>query len=158
MKTLIVYLSKFGNTRKLAEAMAETVKPSGNVRVVAIDQLAASDFDGVDLVVMGSPTHAFTLPEAVRTVLESLPLAILGGKSVAAFDTTVKPWPLRCLRASPKLLNRLTYLGGKPIARPETFFVKTKNPQKSGQIDLLLEGELERARRWAGELLDRSNR
>ncbi len=156
MRALIVYFSQFGNTRRLAEAMAETMKQPGDARVIAIDQLAASDFDRIDLVVMGSPTHAFALPEAVRTVLESLPLAILGGKSVAAFDTTVKPWPLRHLRASPKLLGHLRRLGGSPIARPETFFVKTKNPQKSGQIDLLLEGEIDRARGWAAKLLSQS--
>ncbi len=32
MKTLIVYFSKFGNTRKLAEAMAETMKQAGDAR------------------------------------------------------------------------------------------------------------------------------
>jgi flavodoxin len=157
MRTLIAYFSKFGNTRRLAETMAETTKQAGDTRVISIDQLAASDFDGVDLVVMGSPTHAFTLPQAVRTVVESLPLAILGGKSVAAFDTTVKPWPLRRLRASPKLLDRLVRLGGAPVARPETFFVATKTPQKSGQIDLLLEGELDRARLWTARLLQQAS-
>jgi len=72
---------------------------------------------------------------------------------VAGFDTTVKPWPLRLMRASPKLLRQLLRLGGKPAAQSETFFVQTRNPQKSGQIDLLLEDELDRARQWAGEIL-----
>jgi flavodoxin len=156
MRTLIVYFSRFGNTRRLAEAMAETLKQAGDTRTISIDRLAASDFEGVDLVVMGTPTHGFTLPESVRTVLGKLPEGILGGRSVAAFDTTVKPWPLRHLRASPKLLACLTRLGGTPVARAETFFVQTKNPQKSGQIDLLLEGELERARDWATQILERS--
>ncbi|HNS21397.1 MAG TPA: flavodoxin domain-containing protein [Sedimentisphaerales bacterium] len=152
MKTLIVYFSKFGNTRRLAEAMAETFQQAGEARVIGLDQLAASDFEGIDLVVMGSPTHAFTLPKAVRAVLESLPLAILSAKSVAAFDTTVTAWPLRYLRASPKLLAHLTSLGGTPVAKPRTFSVRTSNPQKSGEIDLLLDGELDRARQWAGTL------
>lgn len=155
MRTLIVYFSKFGNTRRLAEAMADTMRRTGDARLIGIERLAASDFDGIDLVVMGSPTHGFTVPPEVRTVLEALPLAILGGKSVAAFDTTVKLWPLRYLRASPKLLRRLRHLGGNAVARPETFFVATKNPQKTGEIDLLLGGELERARKWAAGLLER---
>ena len=79
MKTLVVYFSKFGNTRKLAEAIAERMRQAGETRVIGIDQLAASDFDGVDLVIMGSPTHAFSVPQEVRTVLDDLPLAILGG-------------------------------------------------------------------------------
>jgi len=156
MRTLIVYFSQFGNTRRLAEMMAETMKSAGEARVVSIDHLAASDFEGVDLVIVGTPTHAFAVPEAVRKILQSLPSGILNGKSVAAFDTTVKPWPLRHLRASPKLLKHLARLGGNPIARPETFFVATKNPQKTGEINLLLEGELERANIWATEVLERA--
>lgn len=156
MRALIVYFSRFGNTRRLAEAMAETMKQAGEARVIGIDRLAASDFDGVDLVVLGSPTHAFSVPQEVRTALDALPLAILGGKSIAAFDTTVKLWPLRHLRASPKLLAHLTRLGGNPIARPQTFYVNTKNPQKTGEIDLLLAGEFERAKEWAAKLLEPS--
>jgi len=157
MTTLIVYFSKFGNTRKLAEAMAETLRPSADVRAISIDRLAPADFEGVDLVVMGTPTHAFSVPQPVRTAMEALPLGILAAKSVAAFDTTVRPWPLRRLRASPKLLRHLTDLGGGPIARPQTFFVKTSNPRKTGQIDLLFEGELDHARKWAAGLLGQAN-
>lgn len=154
MRTLIVYFSKFGNTGRLAEAMAETLGRTGQIRTVNMDQLATSHFEAAELIVMGSPTHAFTLPQAVRSVLDAQPLSILSGKSVAAFDTTVKLWPLRHLRASPKLLEYLKRLGGTPVARPKTFYVRTKNPHKSGDIDLLLAGELDRARKWADGLVD----
>jgi len=156
MRILIAYFSKFGNTRKLAEAMAETMKPAGQVRVIAIDHLSANDFEGADLVVMGTPTHAFSVPQAVRAVLDALPLSILTGKSVAAFDTTVRWWPLRRLRASPKLLARLTRLGGRRLARPETFFVRTKGEENVPEPNLLFEGELDRARKWAARLFDQS--
>jgi flavodoxin len=156
MKTLIVYYSKFGNTQRIAETIAETMGQTGEVRVVSIDRLAASDLEGVDLVVVGSPTHAFTVPPVVRSALEALPRGILAGKSVAAFDTSVKPWPLRLMRASPKLLRQLAGLGGKPIAPPRTFFVRTSSTQRPGEVDLLLEGELDRAREWAAGLLDQS--
>jgi len=156
MKALFVYYSKFGNTRKVAEAIAEAMKEAGEVRTINLEQLAAADFEGGDLVVVGTPTHAFSMPQAVRTALAALPPGILAGKSVAAFDTTVRPWPLRHLRASPKLLRQLRRLGGRPVVAPQTFFVQTKNPQRSGEIDLLLEGELERARQWVGDILDKS--
>jgi len=156
MKTLIVYFSKFGNTRRVAQEIAETMKQAGDTRVVSIDQLAASDLDGVDLVVTGSPTHAFSVPQAVRSALATLPPGILAGKSVATFDTTVKPWPLRLMRAAPKLLRQLQGLGGKPVVRPQTFFVQTHSTQKTGETDLLLEGEIERAREWARQILQQS--
>ena len=153
MKTLIVYFSKFGNTEKVAQAIAEAMKQAGDARVVSIDQLTTSDFEGVDLAVMGSPTHGFTVPENVRAALAALPPGILAGKSVAAFDTTVRPWPLRFFRASPKLLRQLSQLGGKPVARPQTFFVQTRSTQGAGDRDLLLEGQVERAQEWAGQIL-----
>jgi flavodoxin len=153
MKTLVVYFSKFGNTRRLAETIAEVMKPGGDARVISIEQLGASDFEGMDLVVVGSPTHAFTLPPNVRSALEALPAGALTGKAVAAFDTTVKLWPLRLMRASPKLLGLLQRLGGKPAAGPETFVVKTSGTKQPGEVDLLLAGELERSRQWAGALL-----
>jgi hypothetical protein len=75
---------------------------------------------------------------------------------VAAFDTTVKLWPLRRMRASPKLLRQLQSLGGRPVAPAETFVVKTSGTKHPGEVDLLLPGELERSRQWAGELLRHS--
>lgn len=141
---------------RLAEAIADTVKQAGEARVVSIDQLTASDFEGTDLVVMGSPTHAFTVPQEVRSVLTALPPGILAGKSVAAFDTTVRPWPLRLMRASPKLLRQLRRLGGKPVAPPQTFFVRTSSTQQPGEVDLLLEGQIERAQKWADQILKQS--
>ncbi|MBN1507878.1 MAG: flavodoxin domain-containing protein [Sedimentisphaerales bacterium] len=156
MNTLIVYFSKFGNTRKVAESVGEVMRQAGDARVVSIDQFAASDLESAGLVVVGSPTHAFNVPRAVRAALDALPQAILAGKSVAAFDTTVRLWPLRHMRASPKLLRRLRQLGGRPVAPPQTFYVKTSGTQQPGEVDLLLEGEMERARQWADGLLNRS--
>lgn len=153
MKVLIVYFSKFGNTRRVAQTMAEAMKSAGDVRVISIDQLAASDLEGMDLVVVGSPTHAFSVPQTVRSTLAALPPGILTGKSVAAFDTTVRLWPLRLMRASPKLLRQLRALGGKPVAQPNTFFVKTSSTQQAGEVDLLLEGQIEQAKEWAGQIL-----
>ncbi len=155
MKIAIAYFSKFGNTRRLAEVMREAMKQAGEVRVMGIGEVGPGDFEGVDLVVVGTPTHAFSVPQEVRTVLDRLPAGVLAGKDVAAFDTTARPWPLRVLRASPKVLRRLQGLGGKPLVQPETFFVRARNPQTSGEIDLLLEGQVERARQWAGTILDR---
>jgi len=156
MKTLVVYFSKFGNTKRVAEAVAEVMRQAGEARIMSIDQLAASDFEGADLVIMGSPTHGFTVPQEVRAVLEAFPQGSLSGRCMAAFDTTVGVWPLKRMRASPKLLGQLSRLGGKPVAQPETFFIRARNPQKTGEVDLLLEGEIERARQWAAEILDKS--
>jgi flavodoxin len=149
MKSLVVYFSKFGNTQKIAEAIAETLGSAGSVRVISTDQFGVSDLEGVDMVVMGSPTHRMNLPEAVRTVFETLPRRILRGTSVAAFDTSYKMsrW-LAPFTAARKLAHKLRGLGGKRVVPPETFHVV----EREGP---LYEGEIERARAWAALILKR---
>ncbi|HEY63458.1 MAG TPA: flavodoxin family protein [Caldilineae bacterium] len=143
MKALVVYFSKFGNTQKVAEAIAEMLESAGSVCVLSLEQLTASDMKGVDLVVMGSPTHRMNLPEAVRLVLKGFPRRILRGTHIATFDTSYKmSWWLSHFTAARRLARALRRLGGRQIAPPETFHVM----EKEGP---LYEGEIERARKWA---------
>ena len=90
MKTVIVYHSRFGHTRRLAEAMAEQLAPKGTARAIATDQVTPADLHGADLVVMGSPTHRMRLPEEVRPLFDALPRKCLRGAAVAAFDTSYR--------------------------------------------------------------------
>ncbi|MBG6224672.1 hypothetical protein IWX63_001234 [Arthrobacter sp. CAN_A2] len=64
MNTLIVYESMFGNTRMIAEAVAEALRPSGSGVTVTTAADAPTDLSGYGLVVVGAPTHAHTLPQA----------------------------------------------------------------------------------------------
>ncbi|MGD2143959.1 MAG: flavodoxin family protein [Anaerolineae bacterium] len=147
MKAIVVYFTKFGNTRRVAEVIAEALDAGGSVRVLAADQLTAADVKGADLLVMGTPTHRMNLPKAVRPVLESLPGGSLKGIPIAAFDTSYQmSWLLNQFTASKRLNRRLRKLGGKPIVPPATFLVV----ERQGP---LLEGEIERAKTWAGTIL-----
>ena len=149
MKSLVIYFSKFGNTQMVAEAIAEVLRSAGSVRVMSADQLTVSDLKEVDLVVMGSPTHNMNLPKAVRPVFETLPKRVLRGILVAAFDTSYKmSWWLNHFTASKRLSKKLRKLGGKQIVPPETFLVT----EREGP---LYDGEIERARAWAGLILEK---
>ncbi|MFC2029384.1 flavodoxin family protein [Chloroflexota bacterium] len=156
MHTLIVYYSDFGNTKKLAEKIAESPAEEGQAHVVSTDQLTAADLRDTDLAVMGSPTHYQNLPKIFQAALETLPRGALEGKAVAAFDTSVETWgPLMRLTAAHKLLRKMRKLGGRQAAKPETFLVKQRDREDEGQHDLLYDGEVERARDWATALLDK---
>lgn len=149
MNALIVYFSKFGHTQRVAESIANVIDSIGPSRVLSSDQLKASDLDGVDLVVMGSPTHKMNLPEAVRPIFERLPKRILRDKSFAVFDTSYKMSPfLAKFTAAKRLDRKLRKLGGKRVVRPETFHVM----EREGP---LFEGEIERASLWANSILVR---
>jgi flavodoxin len=152
MVTLVVYFSKFGNTKKVAEAIVQTLEQENHVQIVDSDELVPADFNDVDLVIMGSPTHNMNLPKAVRPVFERLPKKILKGKLVAAFDTSYKlsGW-LYPFTAGKKLNKKLRKLGGKRIVPPEVFLVK----EREGP---LYEGEIRRAMKWAATILDRKEK
>jgi hypothetical protein len=62
MNTLIVYESLFGNTRLIAETIAQTLRASGDEVTEASAAEAPADVTGFDLVVIGAPTHAHSLP------------------------------------------------------------------------------------------------
>ncbi len=54
---MIVYESMFGNTRAIAEAIAEGFGPGVRVLGVADADADARALDGADLVIVGGPTH-----------------------------------------------------------------------------------------------------
>jgi flavodoxin len=147
-KTVIVYYSKFGHTRRLAEAMAKELAAEGSTAcAIATDLVAATDLQGADLVVMGAPTHRMRLPEEVRPIFDVLPRGCLRGATVAAFDTSYRMNRfLARFTAANTLDGKLRRLGGKRVAPPETFFMV-------GREGPLADGEIERARAWAGALL-----
>ncbi len=152
MNTLVIYFSKYGNTQKVAECIGIECEMKGGTRVLSLDNLTAADLQDVDLVIAGSPTHRMNLPEAAREKFDHLPKRLLKGKPVAAFDTSYKMnWFLNRFTAAKKLAQKLRKLGGKRVVLPETFHVmEAKGP--------LYEGELERAKIWAGIILQKAGK
>ena len=150
MKTVVVYFSKFGNTRLVAEAIAEGLDENGTVKVLNAEAMAARELEDADLVVMGTPTHKMNLPEPVEPIFDRLPKRLLKGKQVAAFDTSYKmSWILNRFTAAKRLSHKLGKLGGKRVVPPETFIVE-------GKQGPLYEGELERAGDWARTILEKA--
>jgi flavodoxin len=150
MNALVVYYSQFGNTRQVAEAVAEVFQGAGTARALSAEHLTAAELQAVDLVVMGTPTHKMNLPQAVRPLFEELPRRILRGVPVAAFDTSYKMSPfLARFTAAKRIDRKLGKLGGKRLLSPETFYVEEHHEGP------LYEGEIERVRRWAASILAR---
>ncbi|NPV74881.1 MAG: flavodoxin family protein [Anaerolineae bacterium] len=152
MKALVVYDSFFGNTEKIAKAIGGAFDPQTQVEVVRASEVKPEQLEGVELLVVGSPTRQFRASEATLAFLNSLPPNSLKGKKAAAFDTRVdmkkqKSWLLRLIGklfryAAEPIGAALEKSGGKLVLPPEGFFVEdTEGP--------LREGELERAAAWA---------
>jgi hypothetical protein len=161
LRALVVFESAFGNTEEVARAIAVGLEPRFQPEVVAVADAPASVDQGVDLLVIGAPTHALGLSRpntreqataqggrtstiGVREWLESLEAP--PGIAAAAFDTRiVKPWVLRLTgTASRAAARRLRKRGFRVVARESFVVVGTQGP--------LREGERERAREWAATL------
>jgi flavodoxin I len=147
MKALIVYDSVYGNTEKIARAIAEAITPSGEVKVLQAGEANPSELESTDLLIVGSPTHAGRPTPAVQDLLNKVPKLPQGIK-VAAFDTRSQTRLVMVFGyAAGRIARNLKKKGGNLIGSPEGFFVTgTKGPLK--------EGELERAAGWAKGMLE----
>ncbi|MCK4843467.1 MAG: flavodoxin domain-containing protein, partial [Dehalococcoidia bacterium] len=72
MKALIVYDSVYGNTEKIARAIAEAITPSGEVKVVGAGEANPSELASIDLLIVGSPTHGGRPTPAVQNLLNKV--------------------------------------------------------------------------------------
>ena len=86
MKTLVVYESRFGNTALIARAVADALREWGAAHLLAVDEVTAPDLAGLDLLVVGGPTHAHGPSPELGGWLKGLPAGRVMGLPVAAFD------------------------------------------------------------------------
>ncbi|MGN6272834.1 MAG: flavodoxin domain-containing protein [Protaetiibacter sp.] len=61
-QALVVYESMFGATRLAADAIREGLAEAADVTCVSVHALAPSELEACELVVVGAPTHARSLP------------------------------------------------------------------------------------------------
>jgi flavodoxin I len=152
VKALVVYDSVYGNTEKVAQAMAAVLEcEARRVTAVTAEQLA-----GLDVLLVGSPTQAFQPLKPVKAFLKNIPAGKLDGIKVAAFDTRmdVKEVNNAVLTFFAKLFGyaaepigkQLVKKGGTQAVPPAGFIVE-------GSEGPLKEGELERAAAWAQQIL-----
>jgi len=92
VKALVVYDSVYGNTEKIAKALAAGLESGGvDVDVVKVDAVKFDELGEVDLLCVGSPVHAWDASKPVKEFLERLKSVDgLSGKKAFAFDTKMK--------------------------------------------------------------------
>ena len=87
-KAIIIYETRTGNTRIIAEAIQEGIKKAG-VEVLSkrTAEAKADDLVDVDAVVLGAPTYHHDLISPMKTFLFEMEKADLKGKVGAAFGS-----------------------------------------------------------------------
>jgi flavodoxin len=143
VKTLVVFDSTYGNTKKIAEAIAQTI--SDDTRTVRASEYETKDLKGIDVLFIGSPTVDGKPTEQIQQLAISL-RGKASGIRIVTFDTRLR---IRLGKlhgyAAERIADQLCESGAK-IARSEGFIVTGRNGP-------LADGELERAKSWAAKTL-----
>ena len=152
MNSIVIYASHFGNTRAIAEAIAQGLRSRGVVRVLSVEEVGAALPERADLVVIGGPTEAHGMTVPLAQFLDRLGPEALRSVAAVGFDTRLR-WP-RWLSGSAGLgiTERLDQAGARLIAPAESFFIKGVAGTGGSKNAELQDGELERATAW-GEAL-----
>ncbi len=155
MRALVAYESMFGNTERVARAVAAGLRLEGmDATVRNVCDSPKADLSEVDLVVVGAPTHGFSLSrpvtrqDAVRQggresaehrgmrewlrTLEHTDRPILA----AAFDTRVTKVRYLPASASRRAARALTEYGHRMVSPPMGFIVQdVSGPLESREVD-----------------------
>ncbi len=142
MKALVIYATHKGNTRRVAEAIANGLRSDGSAAVRSVDE--SPTIADEDLIVIGGPTEGHHVIPELYEFLNRLPAGALTGRRVAAFDTRLD-WP-RWMSgsAADDIGRRVESLDAWNVVRPESFFVS--------MVPEVRAGELTRARAWGAGL------
>jgi hypothetical protein len=164
-RALVVYESMFGNTEKVAGAVARGLQLEGvDTGLVDVGSAPAHLAADLDLLVVGGPTHGFSMSRVstrddavrqgapseraalgLREWLGSVQFDLADAPSFAAFDTRVTKVRWLPQAAGPAATRAGRKRGLEPVAKPIGFLVDDiRGP--------LVEQELERAVAWGRRL------
>lgn len=144
MSILVVYDSGFGNTKKVAEAVAEKIKGKAK----QVDDVVESDLSDIDVLIVGSPINAWRPTKKVSSFLSDLKKMSLKDVKGAAFDTRIKT--RFSGDAATRIARKMTEAGINIIGQPAGFYVKNNEGP-------LVEGEIDRAIDWAKKTIEQVN-
>ena len=160
---LVVVESMWGNTRAVAKAVADGLSESVPARVVDVSDAPATLGGGINVLVVGGPTHAFSMSRAstrenavsrgandaastdtgIREWLDAI-ARVQAHVQVAVFDTKIRK-PHVPGSAAHAAARRLRKKGARVSVPPETFYVvDAEGPLEPGERD--------RARVWGAQL------
>jgi menaquinone-dependent protoporphyrinogen IX oxidase len=154
MKGIVVYDTSYGNTKKIAETITETLKDSGVeadlFHVKDVKKLSATDYS---FLVLGSPTRFGTMSFAIRGFLGKVKSEEWTNKPFAAFDTE-NPENIERARIEKKEWSAAEKIATKLRDKRMNQLLPVLKATVLGQKGPLVEGEIERTKQYANKLAD----
>ena len=150
MKGIVIYDTTYGNTKKIGETIAETLKQSG----MEVDLFYVKDVKKLkdyDFLVLGSPTKFGTMSFAVKFFLGKIKSEDWVNKPFAAFDTE-NPENVEQARLQNKEWSAAEKIAEKLREKKMTEVAPVLKAVVVGQKGPIVEGEIERTREYANKL------
>jgi flavodoxin len=147
MNAVVLYATRSGNTRRVAEAIAEGLRVAGPVDVHCVDAAPGATRADADLVVLGGPTEGRHMTPQMLEFIARLPAESVRGRAAAAFDTRVD-WPRWLSGSAADDIRRELERRGARGPIPSESFIVTMKP-------VIRPEELDRARAWGAQLAAR---
>jgi len=148
VKVLVVYdtVSEAKVTSKVAEAVVEGLKTKGlTVDSFFVEEAGKVKAQDYDCLVVGAPTMAWRPSKRMKAYLAGLKGGSFSGKKAASFDTQMKSsFSGDATKHMDKTLQSLGFAVQSPSLL--AYVVSEEKKYK------LKEGELEKAKAWAGDL------
>ncbi len=138
MESMVVYDSNYGNTKTLAEVIAQVLGCDAH----SVKDISDVDVSNLRLLVVGSPINAWRPTAAIRDFLDKLHLD--NTVKAAAFDTRIRTFISG--DAAKRIGKGLQDVGANLIVKPEGFYVM----DNEGPFE---DGEMQRAMDWANDIL-----
>jgi len=152
MKGIVIYDTSYGNTKKIAETIAETLKESGMeadlFHVKNVKKLSAKDYN---FLVLGSPTKFGTMSFAIRFFLGKVKSEEWMNKPFAAFDTE-NPENIERARIENKEWSAAEKISEKLRDKKMNQLLPVLKAVVLGQKGPLKEGEIDRTKDYARQL------
>ncbi len=152
MKGIVVYDTSYGNTKKIAETIAETLKESGIevdlLFVKDVKKLSAKDYD---FLVLGSATKFGTMSFAVEFFLGRVKSEEWMNKPFSVFDTE-NPENIERARIENKEWSAAEKIAEKLRDKKMKQLLPVLKAAVLRQKGPLKEGEIERTKEYAREL------
>ena len=88
-KAIVVYESKYGNTKLVAETIVEGMRGVSGIETVLseVKEVDLGQLTDFDVILVGSPNHMGSATRSIRKFIDKLGKLNLEGKLAAVFDT-----------------------------------------------------------------------
>ncbi len=152
MKGIVIYDTTYGNTKKVAETITETLRETGILtdvfKVNEVKKLGSTEYD---FFVLGSPTKFGTMSFAVKFFLGKVKTEDWMNKPFAAFDTE-NPENVERSRAENKEWSAGEKIAQKLAEKKMRQLLPVLKALVIGQKGPLVDGEIEHTKDFAKQI------